>query len=387
MDSRLPEVRSHRVEESGRGNRRTPSPASSHLLSRTVETPRHLVTRAITTLRTTFGERLTSVVLAGSVAKNDWVPFWSDLDLHAFVADLASVRVTAHDAVTLQRDLGPLVRDLYQLATIQVLLFDATGYPKTFVSPVPGTFEIVYGTPPEGACTDEEIYYAHAHNLLGSLRTRVTRVAANFASATDDELPAVVRQLSGLVKDGLYATAAVVSERPTLGLALHRDELISTVARHVDDQVSLAVFYRLAGDWRTVRREGDALRQMFTAGCEAVGSITRWYGTYHDRRLMGMKIAQIRMSKHLTQEGLVGHCMQRGKDISVRTIEAIESATRPYELPRKIQSRPLKLELVAEALETDLADLLRWRSDDEIAASCFSHLLADIRRRRAHVSN
>ena len=322
------------------------------------------------------------------MAKDEWIPIWSDLDVHAFIVNLDSDGLDVDDAIGLQRAMGDFDRDHYQLAAIQLLFFDARGYPRTFAPPVVGTFEVIFGEPPKTSPrVDEDMYFDRACGILQSLRQKATRVASNFASAPDEDLAGVIRQLSGAIKDGLYASAVVLSERPTLGLALRRDELLSLVGDKVRNGRDLREFYRFADNWKTVQHDADTLRAMFAAGCGGLSSIIHWGVAQQDPRAMGRNITAIRKGKRLTQADLADLCMRQGKEISVESIGAIESFSTPYKLPTKMHSGSMKLEIVADGLDVELVDVLKWRNDDEIGMSVFAHLLPDIRRRRARDHN
>lgn len=98
---------------------------------------------------------------------------------------------------------------------------------------------------------------------------------------------------------------------------------------------------------------------------------------------IGERVRELRTARSLTREALVDRAFARGLPLSVVTIQRIESPN--YQLPTRHRRPKLGLEVIADCLEVDIVDLLRFCSDDEIRASCFAGRIEAARAaRRRH---
>lgn len=322
------------------------------------------------------------VALTGSVPNGEWNPFWSDLDVHAFVKDLDDDGFEGPTAAQVQFNLRTLDRDAYQLAEIQLQFVDAAGYPTRLAPPV--RFEVVHGQrPPALSGVSERVYWDKVHADLDSVRPKARAAAAAFAGATDDQLVGPIRRLSSLLKDTIYANAVLIRGNPISTLALSRRELLSVLRERAQvDQ--LDAFYRFIADWKLIRQDPPALRGAFDLAWNALWPLLQWNAGPRDRSLLGRKVREIRISRGFrTHADLADECARQGKPVSLDTIRTIESTSKPYHLPGKFHSGQMALELVADVLRVELVEILKWRSDDEITESIFAPLLPETRRRRA----
>jgi hypothetical protein len=177
------------------------------------QSPHDLVRLVTQALQATFGSRLQAVLVAGSVAKDDWIPFWSDLDIHVFIENLASSGLLLVDTVLGQQSLGKIDRATYQIADLQIRLFDGGGYPPRFARPWPGTAKAIWGTPPAEARDLPElkaVYLARAEVGLDRLRQTLPAVSESWLGSRDEDLAAVVYRLGSILKDALFSAGIVI---------------------------------------------------------------------------------------------------------------------------------------------------------------------------------
>ncbi len=344
--------------------------------------PRDLLPGTVDALKAMFGDRLRCVLLTGSVAKSEWIPGWSDLDIHALVDGLNIIGLGPGVARAGQRNLGPLDRHRHQLGSLQLMLIDADRYPRGFVPPV--TYELVFGELPR-ALTEvpAQVYWDKVDADLGSLRMKALAIASAFMSSTDAELPAVVQKVAGLLKDGLYATTVTIVGDPLRGLALRRAELLSLVGARMGNGSELRRFYALLERWDLTLQDADSLRDTFEAGWDVIWTLATRTGGPSDPFLLGRKVVELRLRRGFrNQAALADACARSGRPMSIESIGLIESKSKPYHLPGKSYGGESVLEIIAEVLRVQLVEILKWRSDDDIARSIFVHLLPEVRRRR-----
>lgn len=345
--------------------------------------PRELLPLIVDALGAVVGERLEALALAGSVAKDDWIPMWSDLDLHVFLADLDTRPIAPTNLLSLQERLGAIDRSRFGLWSLQVLLFDATGYPADFIPPARRNVEMLLGALPASATASSVDIRAKARADLRAMDQKTQRFASRVVSATDVELPQIVRQLAGLVKDASYAVAVLRSRDPDGARAVKRRELSEVVGAEVGCEHDLSIFFDVIERWSTTRMSPPAMRAAVIAGLSAVDRITRWFADRRQAGALGRRVRELRAGRRWSQEKLSEATERMGVPVSVRTIRRVERQGIAYVLPRKWRQGGAKIEAIARAFGVDIADLLLECEDAEIQASCFVGLLGEVRLRRA----
>lgn len=337
--------------------------------------PRDLVPHIIDALQSAFGSRLHAVLLAGSVAKDDWIPFWSDLDLHVFVEAHQPSGLEPSDTFTIQQALSKIDRSDYGLAALQLLAFDQEGYPAWFPAPWPDTSETAWGTPPSSPKLRdlEKAYRARAEDTLVGLNRALSKVSESWTCSLDDDLPELVYRLGSVLKDSLFS-AGILLVGPRRALTAHRDELVKVVGQGVGNVEDARTFYEFAQSWREVKTNPASLRQMFQTGHRVISAIASWAKDRFQGARIGQRIVELRRRKGWSQTKLAEEA-----GVSEDSVGLVEGPD--YALPKEPRY-PLAIEQIAKALQKPLVDLLTLRSDAEIAGSYFAHLLRDIQRRR-----
>ncbi len=339
-----------------------------------------MVPRVVEALLAHFGSRLTTVVLAGSVARNDWIPYWSDLDIHVFLRGRPASGLAPDDLFEVRTALRALDPTDYGLARLQLRTFDASGYSIAFVAPWPGTSELAWGAPPvtPELAYLETAYGAKAEDGLTKLDRALAKLGEAYVCSSDQDVPDVVFGLGSIVKDALFG-AGILLDGPERTLTARRDDLAKRVGDAVSDSGSALRFFTFARRWRQVSTNTSTLQQMFEDGHRSVTAISSWAAARFQLALLGQRVVELRRHKGWSQAKLAataGLCKE-----SVGLIEGPD-----YPLPKEPRY-PTALEMVAKALEEPLVDLLALRTDAEIAASCFAHLLPTVQRRKVELQN
>lgn len=231
----------------------------------------------VAALRDTFQDALTCAILKGSVYKGDFIPHFSDLDIHAFVRGIGRHRTpTWAQSVAFQRRIGPLDPEAYTVNAFQVSFVDAEIYPEEWVPPWPGTYEVLTGAAPSSfARVDPAAYIHHARHNLSLLPGWAASLSRSFVDKPDRAVPRIVRLLGTYLKGALYDVGIIHTHDPGFVLTSPLTALVSLIAGAIDRGEALQRFYAQAARWGEVRTHPEELREMFAAGMRALDSITR----------------------------------------------------------------------------------------------------------------
>lgn len=240
--------------------------------------PRDAVPLVVDALRSVFGADLRGAILKGSVLKGDSIPYFSDLDVHAFVACVGPDRsVDWPLAVALQERIGKIEPDDYEIGYVQLLLFDPDGYPADFAVPPRGTYEVLYGEPPASfarAPVAASLEIAAAN--LRRLPEHIATLNRSFSDKADAHAPRIVRLAGAYLKGGLYDAASLITNDPATALSRRLADLVALVGPVVGNETDLRAYYDLARRWRDLRSRPDELRAMYGHGMAALQKLAAW---------------------------------------------------------------------------------------------------------------
>lgn len=227
-------------------------------------TPLALSGLVATAAQEVFGAELHAVTVAGSAVKNDgcdFVPFFSDVDCHLYVAPTAmrsAVTPRVDLAIAMQERLGGLDADDFGAGSWSVAFWDASQLQAWALPPLPGAYRVLVGTLPPGfrEGTAEE-FRAQSERSVRDARDAADRATRWAADLPDAQLAGHVRHISTWMKSTLSAAAALRLDDPVRGwtapLATVLDVLDSTAARR---------YYAALQDWRTIRTDPARLREL-----------------------------------------------------------------------------------------------------------------------------
>ncbi len=238
--------------------------------------PRDALPPLLAALRSTFGEDLRCVLFKGSAMRGDHIPYFSDLDIHAMVDGVGDTR--APDwvrALTLQRAIGPVDAEAYEVGAFQVEFTPGERYPADWPVPYPRTYEVVDGAAPFGP-PSAEAHLAQAREQLDRVERDRDDLVRGVVDRNDRALGRPVRLLGTFLGGRLRAAAALLTGDPERAYTSTRAPLVHVVGEAVGNERELLLFYALAKDWREVREQPEQLRAMFATGIAAFEMFAGW---------------------------------------------------------------------------------------------------------------
>ena len=242
-------------------------------------------------LQRVFAESLTAVIAKGSVILGDFVPGYSDLDIHAFIepSRLRSPLVPhPHDALRFQACIGAMSPADFGCSAFEVLMCSADGYPPGWISPPEGTYELVYGSIPTWfvAPTKPECI-THGRQHLRGVEPAMDSLLTKVADTSNAELSQVVRSIGAALKPAIYAVAAVLSTDPLGVWQTPRDAVIDALDGDLPFVEPAQRFFHLISRWSRLRDSREIARAAAGAGIAALAEIVEWNRTTWSRHTPG----------------------------------------------------------------------------------------------------
>ena len=249
-------------------------PAS--LPARTEEAARLL----LAALQACFPDDLRGVLLKGSTIKGDFVPGYSDLDLHVFLRPEAMIAPRAPHpvaAMRFQAAIGGLDPREFGCNSFQVIFLDWSRYPEDWARPVPGSYQVLLGELPPGFTeVSAENYRRHARAGLARLDRAIAQLIERAVDKPDRNLPPILRLAGIELKGAVYSAATLITPDP---LSVWRQPLwqvLDLLKPQLDFQPALAAcFYGLA-DWQHLRHQPERVRRTFIEILEALAALRDW---------------------------------------------------------------------------------------------------------------
>lgn len=165
-----------------------------------------LTARLLQNILDVFGGGVVAVLGKGSCFKGDFLPGYSDFDLHVFLdparAPMLGPRAPALDrTVAFQRAIGPIRAEDYGAGALQISFVDAVDYPDDWTPPLPGTFTVLHGALPDSLPEPPpEAIRAQALAFFPRLRRDLRAHLHRIADKPDTRLAGAVRLLGTSVK-------------------------------------------------------------------------------------------------------------------------------------------------------------------------------------------
>lgn len=228
--------------------------------------------------RKAFGRGVRSIVLKGSARRADFIPGYSDLDVHIYVAPLflRGDRVPELEpALAFQREIGPLDPAEYGVHSFQIYFVNARHYPEDWTKPLPRTYDLVYGTPID----DQEPRarrVQRAHDTLRESARQVPVLVGRFVDKPDAALPSLVRLAGIYLKGAILSAAIVVTGDPEVESGRTVDGLVEVVREGGVDVAPLVAFLAAVRGWETLRQDPEGCRQAFRHAIEALDAVAEW---------------------------------------------------------------------------------------------------------------
>lgn len=226
-----------------------------------------------------FGSRILCVLLKGSVCKKDFIPYFSDCDIHVF----ASSEVMAGErapklpyALRFQKAFGSIDPEAYGVSQFQVYIIDAKRYPPDWTPPLPGTYQVVMGCKqPLWPMPDARTLYSSARVFLDALPRQIETFTVRFLDKPHERLGGVVRLLWTLMKPAAYQSAVVLGEDPISVWCSPLQEILAVVEPKTGCN-GWSQFVAGVQPWQQVRNDPGRLRQLFALGIQTLTHLIEW---------------------------------------------------------------------------------------------------------------
>jgi hypothetical protein len=226
-------------------------------------------------LERAFGDGVVAVILKGSALKGDFVPHYSDFDLHAFVrGGLLGPRTPdlAH-ALGLQEALGAIDPEAFAVSQIQLYLLGAGSYPPDWIPPIPDTYAVVHGAlPPDLPVPDPAAAVAAARTFLGEVRRTADAFLGRIADKPDGQLARYIRSFGTDLKPLAYHAAVLRGADPLGVWRLPLREVLPPAP-------ALHRYFAEVWEWAAVRRDPARLRRLVATAYRAVLEVCAIIGT------------------------------------------------------------------------------------------------------------
>lgn len=250
------------------------------------EKKREAVARIQEAARTAFGRGLRTILVHGSALTEDFVPGYSDLDVHIYVSPvfLRADRVPELEpAVDFQRALGALDPREYGVSSFQIFFLNAERFPTDWQKPLPGSYEVVYGGPVDDrAPLGERLRAAHTH--LETYRDHASSLVARFVDKPDAALPGMVRLAGAFLKGAVLSAVVVATGKPGAIPGTPVDELLEAVREAGADTAAASAFFEAITDWDGLREDPEGCRRAFGNAIRAMDDLVEWHEGLAPRR-------------------------------------------------------------------------------------------------------
>ncbi len=245
-----------------------------------VTTPRvdEAVARILPALQAVFGTHLRAATVKGSAIKGDFIPFYSDLDVHAFLAQAALLDDSAPRpdlALKFREAIGDLEPEAYGFGSFQITFIPAE-YPSDWSPSAPGTYRVLVGDPEALFGPSPPARY------VSSSRARLDQVAAELASMVrsmvdkpDRALARQARLFGAYLKGQIYNAAVVITGDPLRIWRGRLDEVIQLL--EPVGSPAIGRFFSGVRSWPERRGEVEYHRMLIRDGLQAMSDLAAWW--------------------------------------------------------------------------------------------------------------
>ncbi len=245
-------------------------------------TLRHEATRAIERAAlNAFEGDVHAIILKGSALKEDFVPGYSDLDIHIYVSSRCmrgGREPRLENAIRFQRAIGALAPEDYGVSSFQIYFIDAENYPEDWSKPLGGTYELVYGSAiDDSEPVEERLKKSREH--LAAYADHIGTLVGRFVDKPDTEVPPLVRLAGAILKGAIYSAAAVTTEDPTVIVAKTVYDLLGVIEEGGVETRPARSFFSRIQDWAELKRDAERCREAFGLAIQGIQNICDWYSS------------------------------------------------------------------------------------------------------------
>lgn len=226
-----------------------------------------------------FADSMTGMIVKGSAIKGDFIPYFSDFDVHIFADSRVMRGPLVPDisiAIPFQERFASIDVEGWQVSQIQVMIIDGDNPPPEWVPPLPNSYRVLAGSIPPAYqhVEPDELRIKAAQNLHG-YSSWVDTLLGRIVDKPDHQLADSVRLAGTIMKAGLYEAAIVLGDDPIAVWNSSLQEILDTVEPQIFDDQPASRYYQRAWNWREVRADGAVLRPMLFNALTALDTLSR----------------------------------------------------------------------------------------------------------------
>ncbi len=215
-----------------------------------------------------FGTDLVGIAVKGSAVRGDFIPYYSDLDLHIFLHEGALLDARTpriEPALDLQEALGNLDFEKMRVSTVQLTFHNVDNPQSEWTPTPPEVSRVVYGTVPE---YDRESgnWRTEALEMLDMLQKEVLYQLKSVPDKPNSAVANLVRREGAFLKGGGYSLAGLLSNDIRRAQLMPFWELDEYLEKETSGSVNLSSFHTCTENWITARNDIEMLRSMFRIG-------------------------------------------------------------------------------------------------------------------------
>ena len=235
----------------------------------------------VKSLREVLGEHLIAVLLKGSLVKGDFIPGYSDVDIHVLVdyevmEGPRSLRL--EEALRIQERIGIIRPQDYDVWQFQIFFLSPEHYPYDWSPPLPGTYILLYGDVPEDLRETEEGYYRKIDLSLHRISGYISYLLERFTDKPNQRLAEIVRLTGAILKGTLYNAVSLLEEKPLSVWRMPVWEVLSKWEDELCPGGHLSNFFNgVREKWKKVIEDPDFARYLFSEGIKSFQALERWF--------------------------------------------------------------------------------------------------------------
>jgi hypothetical protein len=228
--------------------------------------------------REVFGRAMVTMIAKGSAIKGDFIPDFSDFDLHIF-ADESVMRgpliPSKSVAIPFQEYFSAIDIRPYRVSQIQVMVISAQDHPRDWIPAQPGSFRLIYGQLPDSLPeVTDDLLTKHAHRNLSAYRDWVDTILARIIDKSNFQLADNVRLAGTIMKAALYEATIVLGSEPQKTWYRPLSEILDTVEPMVLHDRPASRYYDHAWRWAASKRDADILRLMLSDALKTLDTLS-----------------------------------------------------------------------------------------------------------------
>lgn len=212
-----------------------------------------LTQRMLEAVLRVFGSSVRAGILKGSALKGDFIPGYSDFDLHFFVDDAVmrdALTPKLEYAFAFQEAIGAIDPAEYSVYSYQVYFLSAENYPPDWAKPLPGTYITIFGQLPASLTEiDPQSYIEKAPKDLAAHMRYMQSLIGRMLDKPNTHLEPLARLSGTFIKPVPYAVATLLTKDPERIWKMPLSEVLPLVEPRAFPSRSVSAFFDLVQGW------------------------------------------------------------------------------------------------------------------------------------------